>query len=133
MVVRRKSAYFLVPLFVAVALYVIASFNEAFYSRVKWMLLSHAYQHKLSALPASSAGEFRHIEWDGWGFPGAGNTVVYLVYDPSNSLQVAATSQHPGKSRGLPCEVYSVNRLQSGYYIVQFYTDTDWQHCAGSG
>ena len=131
MVVRRLLTFSLVLLFFGIAMYVAASFNETFKSRIRWLLFSHSYQHKLSALPALNAGDFRHIEWDGWGFPGAGNTVVYLVYDPSNSLQVAAASQRPGKYRGLPCEVYSVNKLQSSYYAVQFYTDTDWQQCAG--
>ena len=120
-------------LFVGIALHVSASFNETFKSHIRWFLFSHSYQHKLSALPALNAGEFRHIEWDGWGFPGAGNTVVYLVYDPSNSLQAAAASQRPGKYRGLTCEVYSVNKLQNSYYAVQFYTGTDWRHCVGGG
>lgn len=123
----------LVLLFVGLILYVAVSLNETFKSHIRWLLFSRSYQHKLAALPALNTEGLRHIEWDGWGFPGAGNTVVYLVDDPSNSLQVAAALQRPGKYRGLPCQVYSVNKLQSGYYAVQFYTSTDWQHCAVGG
>jgi hypothetical protein len=74
-------------------------------------------------------GYLRHVEWDGWGFPGAGNTVVYLVLDPTNGLAAAGTSGKPGAFPGLPCEVYKVRALDSTWYTVVFYTETDWEHC----
>ena len=70
------------------------------------------------------------MEWDGWGFPGAGDTNVYLVFDPSDSLISASKSRSPGKYKGMPCEIYRVRRLESQWYSVVFYTDTDWDHCA---
>ena len=66
----------------------------------------------------------------GWGFPGAGDTTVYLVFDPNNSLAAAAHSHAPGKYNGLPCEVFKVRRLEIHWYTVQFYTDTAWDDCA---
>jgi hypothetical protein len=38
-------------------------------------------KRKVLAQPASANGEFRHVEWDGWGWAGQ-DTTVYLVFDP---------------------------------------------------
>jgi hypothetical protein len=70
----------------------------------------------------------KHVEWDGWGFAGS-DTVVYLVFDPDNSLASAARIGAPGKLHGIPCEVPHVRRLEHQWYTVLFYTDTDWDHC----
>jgi hypothetical protein len=95
----------------------------------RWLLWSKEYKKKVLAQPNSTNGALKHIEWDGWGFPGAGDTVVYLVFDPDDSLSKAAQSHSPGKFSGVPCEVPRVRRLESHYYSVLFYTDTDWEHC----
>ena len=133
MATHRVSISLAVFALLGVALYVLVSFNEPISSRIKWALSSKSYEQKLSALPNASPGQLKHVEWDGWGWPGAGNTVVYLAYDPSNALRQAAISQRPGKYPGLPCDVYVVHEMQSDYYTVQFYTDTDWQQCTSSG
>ena len=98
-------------------------------TRIKWLTRSATFKSKVSALPSPSPGALRHIEWDGWGFPGAGNTVVYLVFDPENALSVAARREAPGSYPGLPCKVSRVSLLESQWYTVQFFTDTDWDHC----
>jgi hypothetical protein len=95
----------------------------------RWLLWSKGYKTEVLAQPDSANGALKHIEWDGWGFPGAGNTVVYLAFDPNDSLSTAARIRSPGKFDGIPCEVYGVRRLESHYYLVLFYTDTDWGHC----
>ena len=95
----------------------------------RWLLWSKEYKIKILAQPDSPNGALKHIEWDGWGFPGAGDTVVYLVFDPDDSLSTAAKSRSSGKFSGIPCEVPNVRRLESHYYSVLFYTDTDWGHC----
>jgi hypothetical protein len=92
----------------------------------RWMVRSHWTKLEVLAQPQQPNGELKHIEWDGWGFPGAGDTTVYLVFDPANSLAAAAESGKSGKYDGLPCEVYRVRRLQSNWYSVQFYTDEFW-------
>jgi len=62
--------------------------------------------------------------WLGW----AGqDTVVYVVFDPRDSLSQAAISHQPGKYDGIPCEVFLVRRLESHWYTVRFYTNSDWQ------
>jgi hypothetical protein len=73
-----------------------------------------------------SPGELKHVEWDGWGFPGAGNTDVYLVFDPSDSLAAAAKKHQPGKFDGIPGRVPRVSCLESRWYAVLFYTDERW-------
>jgi hypothetical protein len=95
----------------------------------RWLLRSKDYKAQVLALPDSGNGELRHLEWDGWGFAGAGDTNVYLVFDPSDSLSAAAKSHSPGKFSGIPCEISQIRRLESQWYSVVFYTDTDWGHC----
>jgi hypothetical protein len=96
---------------------------------IRWALFHRVYEGQINRLPDPQNGTLKHIEWDGWGFPGAGNTVVYLVFDPKNSLYGAAKSGTPGKYNGVPCEVYRVRQLASHWYTVHFYTQTDWGHC----
>ena len=95
---------------------------------LRWLLWSRRYKAELLAAPDSANGQLKHIEWDGWGWAGQ-NTVVYLVFDPTDSLSAAAKSHSPGKFRGIPCEVPLVRRLESRLYSVVFYTNTAWDHC----
>jgi hypothetical protein len=96
-------------------------------SEVRWLWSSKAYKAQVLAQPVPANGDLRHIEWDGWGFAGAGDTTVYLVFDPNDSL--AAGSRVSGKFNGILCEVPEVRRLESNWYTVRFYTDTSWDHC----
>lgn len=95
----------------------------------RWSVWSHDYKLKVLAKPASPNGELKHTEWDGWGFAGAGDTTVYLVFDPTDSLSAAATSHQSGKFSGIPCDVFRVRRLESHWYTAQFYTDEYWGQC----
>jgi len=97
---------------------------------LRWSLSSSRYKRQVLALRPTADGYLKHVEWDGWGFPGAGNTVVYLAFDPSNQLVAAASDGKSGKFPGLPCDVYKVRELESEWYTVLFYTETDWEHCA---
>jgi hypothetical protein len=84
-------------------------------TQCRWFLWSKGYKTNVLAQSSKANGELRHVELDGWGFPGAGNTVQYLVFDPSDSL-LATASNHPRGElslKGVPCEVYRVRRLQS--------------------
>lgn len=97
---------------------------------MRWTFSASRYKSRVLALPPARDGNLRHIEWDGWGFPGAGNTVAYLVFDPSNQLAGVAPKHVATRLPGLPCDVNDVRRLDSGWYSVLFYTGTDWEHCA---
>lgn len=98
----------------------------------RWLIHSHSYKRQLLAQQTPADGFLKHQEWGGWGSPGAGDTVVYLVFDPSDSLEKAAHSHSRSKFEELPCEVARVGRLESQWYTVLFYTDTDWDHCSSS-
>jgi hypothetical protein len=98
-------------------------------SPLRWSLWSQRYKAELLAQPEPANGTLRHVEADGWGGLGAGDTVAYLVFDPTGSLSMAAEKHSSGKFRGLPCEVPQVNRVESNWFSVVFYTDTDWEHC----
>jgi len=91
----------------------------------RWLFKSQKYKSEVLA-QSSVSSQFKHVEWDGWGFVASGDTVVYLVFDPKDSLAVAARSHNPGKFDGIPCEVFKVRRLEKYWYSVQFYTDTGW-------
>lgn len=96
----------------------------------RWLLWSRSYKLEVLNQPEPSAGQLKHIEWDGWGFPGADDTYVYLVFDPANSLSTAAKRHSPGNFKGIPCTVQKVRRLGSQWYSVLFYTDTSWDNCS---
>jgi hypothetical protein len=102
----------------------------------KWFLWSQRYKSEVLAQSGGAAGELKHIEWDGWGW--VGDTTVYLVFDSTDSLSVAAADHAPGKFNGIPCEVAQVSQLESHWYTVQFYTDEFWGRrnaldCTGLG
>ena len=99
-------------------------------NETRWAFWAGRYKAQILAQSESRDGILRHVEWDGWGGFGAGDTVVYLAFDPSESLKEAASRKLPGKFPGLPCEVASVHRLESHWYTVMFYTNSDWEHCA---
>jgi hypothetical protein len=96
-------------------------------SEVRWLFQSKAYKAQVLAQPVPANGDLKHIEWDGWGFPGAGDTTVYLVYDPNDSLAIG--SHVSVKFNGIPCEVPEIHRLEKDWYTVLFFTDTGWDYC----
>ena len=95
----------------------------------RWLLWSKGYKTQILGQPYPANGELRHVEWDGWGGFGAGDTSAYVVFDPTDSLSEAAKTSSSGKLSGIPCGVSGVRRLESHWYSVVFYTDTDWDHC----
>lgn len=95
---------------------------------VRWPLYGKAYQRRVLAEP-QPAGQMKHVVWNAWGFPGAGNTTVYLVYDPGNTLAEAARTHASGRFAGIPCRVPLVRRLASQWYAVEYYTDETWNRC----
>ena len=95
----------------------------------RWLVWSQEYKNEVLAQPTSTSGDLKHIEWDAWGFPGAGGTTLFLAFDPTDSLLTAAKNHQPGKFNGIPCKVYLVRRLESHWYDVLFYTEEPWGHC----
>jgi len=94
----------------------------------RWLLWSKVYKAEVLSQPALESAGLKHTEWDIWGFGGE-NTVVYLVYDPGDSLAAVPKDHPPGKLSGIPCEVPRIRRLERHWYAVMFYTDTSWGHC----
>src|SRR5258708_274076 len=80
----------------------------------------------------------KHSEWESSGWGPVGPTFVYLVFDPTDSLSVAAKNHQPGRYSGIPCEVAHIQRLESHLYAVTFYTEEIWGErnrldCSGFG
>ena len=105
---------------------VIGQHNSALGTSARWLVRSHRYKAEVLALPDSTNGELKHVDWDGWGWGGQ-DTTVYLVFDPTDSLSQAASTHQPGKYNGIPCEVFRVRWLEHHWYTVQFYTNQDWR------
>ena len=98
----------------------------------RWTLFSRSWKRNITTQPLSANGGLRHAEWEGWGFPGAGDTVVYLVYDPTDLLPPDLSTHSRGSFKALPCEVVKVSRLEPHWYSVLFYTQTTWDECGGA-
>lgn len=111
---------------IAAIWWVLVGYRSAIGNRAKWLLRSHDYKAAVLAQPETTNGELKHVEWDSWGWGGE-DTVVYLVFDPTDSLFRAASSHQPGKYNGIPCQVLLVRQLESHWYTVWFYTDHDWR------
>ena len=94
----------------------------------RWVVLSRYYKARVLAEPAPPEGQLRHTEWDGWGWAGQ-DTAVYLVFDPRDSLSIAAEKGQSGRLNGIPCEVYLVRRLEKHWYAAQLYTNELWSRC----
>ena len=97
----------------------------------RWLLWSRSYKTEVLAQPNSANEELKHIEWDGWGWGGQ-DFSVYLVFDPADSLSGPAKSRQSGKLNGIPCEVSSVRRIDSHWYIVffdQYVDQSSWDSC----
>jgi hypothetical protein len=117
------------------AVWVVSVFFLLFHVDVRttarWLVWSHYYKENVLSRRAPANGEFRHVEWDGWGWGGE-DTTVFLVFDPSDSLSAGASSRQAGKFDGIPCAVPAVSRLESQWYAVRFYTNESWDRCKQS-
>ena len=124
---RRLSLWAVLGAFIVVVAGFIWNFS-AVHSAARWLIWSRGFKSEVLSQPTSANGELKHIEWDGWGWAGQ-NTTVFLVFDPMDSLSVAARNHQPGKFSGIPCEVFLVRRLESHWYTAQFYTNSYWHQC----
>jgi hypothetical protein len=85
----------------------------------RWLLWSREYKRQVVAQTDSPNGDFKHIEWDGWGFAGMGSS-VFLVFDPSDRLRATERSYQPRKAVISECEGIEsvVHRLENHWFIV---------------
>ena len=97
-------------------------------THARWLLSAKPLKASLLNQPLPANGEFRHMEWDGWGWAGI-DTNVYLVFDPADSLESAAKNHLSGRFPGIPCAVARVRRLERNWYSVEYYTDARWNEC----
>jgi hypothetical protein len=122
---RYLSILFTVVAFLAVSGALLIE-EGALRPKLRWLLWSHRYKAEFVAAPNAANGGLKHIEWDVSGWGPVGPTIVYLVFDPTNSLSAPAKSSQPGRFSGLPCEVARVQRLESDWFAVTFYTEERW-------
>jgi hypothetical protein len=96
----------------------------------RWLTYARVYKAEVLSGSEPGGGQLRHAELEGWGFPGAGDTVVYVVFDPMESLAAPSKTRASGRFTGLPCDIFRIQRLENSWYAVQFYTGTDWDNWA---
>jgi hypothetical protein len=110
---------------------VIFLYNFQIRTSTRWFLWSGQYENKVLAVSTPVNGDLKHIEWDGGGWGGQ-DFSVFLVFDPTDSLSGPAQNNQSGKLHGIPCQVSSVRRMDSHWYIVFFdaYVDqSSWDSC----
>jgi hypothetical protein len=73
----------------------------------RWLLWSRRYKAELTAGPDPAKGELKHVVWDVSGFVPTGFDIMYLVFDPTDSLANAAKLKTQGRFVGIPCGVPS--------------------------
>ena len=139
-IVRKRQRVMAFAVFGAYAAVTLVLFMDQEQLRpiLRWTLWSHRYKSELLAQPAPVNAQLKHVEWESSGWGPIGPTIVYLVFDPADSLSAAAKSHRPGRFSGIPCEVPRVRRLESHWYAVTFYTEESWGErnrldCSGSG
>lgn len=98
-------------------------------STARWALNAGGYKKSVMAQPASRGGEMKHVLWDASGSVPSGFTLMYLVYDPEDSLAAAALNGESGKMPGIPCRVDRVHRLDSHWYTVLLPDGSNWSDC----
>ncbi len=103
--------------------------NYALRAHGRWLWMARTSKALVLAQPRSLTGELRHVEWDGWGFAGVGNTNVYLVYDPEDLIGTALKQKQPRRVKGVLCEFDKGYRLERSWYALVFYTDQGWGEC----
>jgi amino acid transporter len=96
---------------------------------LRWLLWSHRLKAEVLAQPTTANGELKHVEWDGFGGTPVGDWTIYVVFDPTDSLSVAAKDHRSGSYKGIPCEVESVRRLESHWYSVTLGMNEWWDRC----
>jgi len=96
---------------------------------LRWSLWSRRFKAEVLAQPTPANGQFKHIEWDGWGGTPVGDWTAYVVFDPTDSLSGAAKSDSSGRFSGVPCSVDHVRRLESHWYSVVLGMNEWWDQC----
>jgi hypothetical protein len=95
----------------------------------RWLLHFGALKASVLREPMPTQGELRHVEFDGWGWAGM-DTVEYLIYDPTDSLEATVAARSKGRLPGIPCEVPLVRRMEHHWYVAMYYTNAEWNNCA---
>jgi hypothetical protein len=103
--IRHQSLSVLSTLAVFCAVsWLLLSVSDDVHTTGRWLVQSKGYKAEVLAQPASANGELKHVEWEGWGFAGSGDTVVYLVFDPNDSLAMRPRGIHPVSSEAYPAK-----------------------------
>ncbi len=127
---RRRAAELLLATVVFVGVTMLGLlYQQTLRPAVRWAFLSQQFKTQVLNQSNDPSGDFKHIEWDGWGGGPVGDWTAYVVFDPTNSLQTEAGHEHPGKIQGIPCDVLSIQRLEPRWYSVTLEMNEWWDQC----
>jgi len=124
---HRSKRLLALAVFVVITSVLVWNYSEI-ETEARWLLSSRHYKSEVLSQPTPPSGELKHLEWDAWGWAGQ-DTTVYLVFDPEDSLSLAAVTHQSSKFAGIPCEIPKVSRLESQWYAATFYTNQEWGRC----
>jgi hypothetical protein len=103
-------------------------FQATLRPKLRWSIYSQTFKRQVLAQPSNPSGDFKHIEWDGWGGGPVGDWSVYVVFDPTDSLNAEAGHKNPGRIRGIPCEAENIQKLEPHWYSVTL-MNAWWERC----
>src|SRR6185437_6020225 len=93
---------------------------------LRWQLHSGHFKTQVLTQNPPANNELKHVEWDGWGGAPVGDWTAYVVFDPKDSLLMAAKNHSSGRFSGIPCDVHEIRRLESHWYSVTLSMNEWW-------
>jgi hypothetical protein len=131
---RTCSAELLLTTFVFVGVMIVGlRFEKTLRPAMRWAFFSQKFKREVLGQPGDGSGEFKHVEWDGWGGAPVGDWTSYVVFDPADSIAADTGHQHLGRITGIPCDVLRIQRLESHWYQVTLEVDEWWEQCGNQG
>jgi hypothetical protein len=91
---HRLAVFGMICVFLALAWSLFRS-ADSLRTNARWLAHSQIYKQQVLKQQTPRDGLLKHMEWDGWGFPGAGDTVVYLVLEIIHAESSSASLARP--------------------------------------
>jgi hypothetical protein len=96
---------------------------------LRWFLWSRDFKQEVMSQPVKNNGEFRHVEWDSWGWVFTGGWDEYIVLDSNDTLSKSVKSNSDFSNPGVPCLIEQARRLEDHWYSVTLQMNREWDRC----
>jgi hypothetical protein len=126
---RRSLELLLATLVFGLTLVMGLHFRNMLRPKVRWAFFSQKFKRQVLGEPGYPSGDFKHVEWDGFGGAPVGDWTSYVVFDPVDSLNAETNHENPGKIQGIPCDVLRIQKLEPHWYSVTLQVNEWWERC----